>query len=125
VRAWKQRLHALLASTDELEADDEVVEAALHGTQPVSAVRPRGRYTVSGVVRSITFPPSDHRPELVVELYDGSASLDLRWLGRREIPGIEPGRRLIASGRVTTGDGSHRLVMYNPSYTLLQRRAAP
>lgn len=119
----KERLRRLFASTDELEADDEIVEAALHGTDLASQCRPREKRTLSGVLRSVTYAPKGARPELVAELYDGSGSIDLVWLGRREIPGIEPGRRLKVTGRVGRDD-AHRLVMYNPAYTLLSRPGA-
>ena len=116
-RAWKERLHRAFASTDELEADEERVEAALHGTHMVADCRARERQTISGVLRSVRYPPREMPPELVAELYDGSGVVELVWLGRREIPGIEPGRRLVVSGRLTSGE--RHLVMYNPAYTLL------
>jgi hypothetical protein len=116
-RALTERLRRMFASTGELEADDELVEAALRGTDPVSGCRAREHHSVSGVLRSVRYAPRDARPELVAELYDGSGSIDLVWLGRREIAGIEPGRRLVVSGRLSQGD--RHLVMYNPAYTLL------
>jgi hypothetical protein len=119
----KERLRRALASTDELAADDERVEAVLHGTDLVAQVRPRERHTVSGVLRSVTYTPSGVRPELAAELYDGSGGLELRWTGRRAVPGIEPGRRLVATGRVTEDD-DRRYVIYNPAYTLLAAPAA-
>jgi hypothetical protein len=121
-RAWKERLRRALASTDELEADDEILEAALHGTDPISQCRPREKHTLSGVLRSVRYAPRDARPELVAELYDGSGSVDLVWLGRRDIAGIEPGRRLLVTGRLSQGP-SH-LVIYNPEYRLLVPAAA-
>ncbi|WP_156250686.1 OB-fold nucleic acid binding domain-containing protein [Pseudactinotalea terrae] len=116
-RALKERLRRVFASTGELEADDELVEAALRGTDPVSRCRARERHSLSGVLRSVRYAARDARPELVAELYDGSGSVDLVWLGRREIAGIEPGRRLLVTGRLSEGD--QHLVMYNPTYTLL------
>jgi hypothetical protein len=38
------------------------------------------------------------------------------WLGRRSIVGIEPGRRIIASGRISMNRG--RPVLFNPKYEL-------
>jgi hypothetical protein len=38
------------------------------------------------------------------------------WLGQRRIAGIEPGRRIVASGRVGVHAG--RLAIYNPWYEL-------
>lgn len=116
-RSWRDRLRRALASTGELEADGELVEAALHGTAPVADCRSREQCTLSGVLRSVRYAPRDAAPELAAELYDGSGSVELVWLGRREIAGIEPGRRLLVSGRVS--ESEHRLVMYNPAYTLL------
>ncbi|MFD1048108.1 hypothetical protein ACFQ1S_22485, partial [Kibdelosporangium lantanae] len=40
----------------------------------------------------------------------------LVWLGRRRIPGIEPGRTVKAKGRIAVRDG--RKVLYNPYYEL-------
>ena len=53
---------------------------------------------------------------LEAELFDGSEGITLVWLGRRRIPGIEPGRTVRASGRIAVRDG--RKVLYNPYYEL-------
>jgi RecJ-like exonuclease len=47
--------------------------------------------------------------------------LTVVWLGRRQIPGIEPGRKLRVTGRVTRRDG--KPVVFNPSYELLPAAA--
>ena len=80
---------------------------------------------LSGVLRSVTFPPGAAAPELTAELYDGTGSVDLVWLGRREIPGIEPGRRLTATGTLCRPEPERvRPVMYNPAYRLLASTTA-
>ena len=53
---------------------------------------------------------------LEAELFDGSAAIQLVWLGRHRITGIEPGRRILAKGRVGLHDG--QLAIYNPWYEL-------
>ena len=58
-------------------------------------------------------------PALEAELYDGSGSLYVVWLGRRHIAGIEPGRRLRIHGMVTEAEG-HRAV-FNPRYELVPK----
>jgi hypothetical protein len=63
------------------------------------------------------YTPTETLPTLDAELFDGTASIELVWLGRRRIAGIEPGRRIKAIGRVGVHDG--RLAMYNPHYELL------
>jgi hypothetical protein len=55
-------------------------------------------------------------PTLEAELFDGSGSVTLVWLGRRRIPGIEPGRTLTARGRFADVEGKR--VIYNPRYEL-------
>lgn len=69
-----------------------------------------------GTLRTVTLRPRGGSPALVAELYDGSDTIDLVWLGRRKIAGIEPGRMLRAEGLVTVHDG--RKVIFNPSYEL-------
>ena len=54
---------------------------------------------------------------LQVDLYDGSGTVTLVWLGRRELAGIMPGRRMRATGCITTSGG--RRVIFNPRYELL------
>lgn len=120
----RDRVRRLFASTAELEADDELVEAVLHGADLAADCRPRERRTLAGILRSVTYSPRGERPALVAELYDGTGAVDLVWLGRREIPGIEPGRRLVVTGRLSTGE-DRQLVMYNPAYTLQARTGAP
>jgi hypothetical protein len=56
-------------------------------------------------------------PALEAELFDGSGSLMLVWLGRREIAAINPGRSIEVQGRIGR-HGSDR-VIYNPRYTLM------
>ena len=76
---------------------------------------------VGGTVRSLTLRCRAQVPALEVDLYDGSDSLTLVFLGRRAIRGIAPGRQLIVSGRVTRR--SPEYVMYNPTYELLPAAA--
>jgi RecJ-like exonuclease len=71
---------------------------------------------VTGRLRSVVLTPSGNVPTLEAELFDGSGAVRLVWLGRRRIPGIEPGQRVHARGRVGVHDG--RLAIYNPWYEL-------
>ena len=71
---------------------------------------------VSGVLRAVTLRPRAGGPSLEAELYDGSGTVLLIWLGRRRIGGIECGRSLTARGRLTLHDG--RPTLYNAEYEL-------
>jgi hypothetical protein len=117
---FKQRLHQALASRAEIEADEEREQSSRAvGCTPVAKLPDRSRATVSGVLRSVTLRPREGVPALEAELYDGSGSLDLVWLGRRAIHGVEPGRRLRAEGLVCEVDG--RRTVFNPRYELTPR----
>jgi hypothetical protein len=115
----RERARALLASRAEVEAAEEREDALATGCTPVAALADRGRAVVSGVLRSVTLRPREGVPALEAELYDGSGTLDLVWLGRREIAGIVPGRRLQVEGLVCRVDG--RRVVFNPAYQLRPR----
>jgi hypothetical protein len=107
-----------LASEDsELEADDLQRQVAADGATRVARCRERELVTVLGRVRSLTLRPRAGTPTLEVELYDGSGTLTLIWLGRREIAGINPGQQMRATGRISVA-GSKR-VIYNPRYELV------
>jgi len=116
----KERLKKAVASQAEIEADEERQDAHRSvGCTPVDQLSNRSRASVSGVIRSVTLRPREGVPALEAELYDGSGSLDLVWLGRREISGIEPGRRLKIEGLVCLVDG--RRTVFNPRYELRPR----
>lgn len=86
------------------------------GATPVADLVDRERSIVRGTLRTVALRPRAGVPALTAELYDGSGTICMVWLGRRAIPGIEPGRDIIARGLVTQDEG--RLVMYNPRYDL-------
>jgi hypothetical protein len=85
---------------------------------------PQGRpvVRVAGTLTSVGEHSVAGLPALRAELDDGSASLTLVWLGRTAIRGIEPGRRLVAAGRIAVTRG--RPVLFNPRYELRPRPAA-
>jgi len=87
-------------------------------TSTLAQARPRERTRAGGVVVAVTYRPPGAPPGVVARLHDGTGELDLVWLGRRDIPGITPGRRLDVEGMVCPGP--HRPMMYNPAYRLLR-----
>jgi hypothetical protein len=106
----------LSAPVEDQDAADLRDTSALLGVTPAAQCSDRQRVTVHGSVRSVTMLPRAGTPALEAELYDGSGSVTLVWLGRRRISGVECGRTLSATGIVgTEGD---RRVIYNPRYDL-------
>lgn len=77
---------------------------------------PGQEVSIRGMVRSITVRPQGAVPALEVDLYDGSGNVTVVWLGRRGIPGIEPGRTMVVHGRLTCNEDNP--TVYNPRYEL-------
>lgn len=109
-------LHRLSADRDALQAEDlqTAVEAA--GATPVARCHDRERVSVAGTLRTVTLRPLGGVPTLEAELFDGTGSVALVWLGRHRIPGIEPGRDVVARGRLSVAEG--RRLLYNPEYEI-------
>jgi len=114
------RLAETLASNEQVRDTEERADASRNvGCAAVSSVPVRSRGKVAGVLRSVVLRPREGVPTLEAELFDGSGALDLVWLGRRTIDGIEPGRRIRVEGMVCEVDG--RRTMFNPRYELRPR----
>jgi len=76
----------------------------------------RTRVKLSGSLRTVTLRPRGGVPALEAELYDGSGTILVIWLGRRRIAGIFPGRQIRVEGRI--GVHSDTRIIYNPRYEL-------
>jgi len=112
----RRTLSRLASSAKEHEAAELREGCAEVGATLVSELPAREHVVVAGTLRTVTLRPRAGVPALVAELYDGSGTVSLVWLGRRQIPGIEPGRSLVCSGRVSLDH--ERPVMFNPRYEL-------
>lgn len=86
------------------------------GLEAICNCAPGEEVAVRGMVRAITVRPQGSVPALEIDLYDGSGSVTVVWLGRRGIPGIEPGRSMVVHGRLTCNEDSPTI--YNPRYEL-------
>ena len=114
---WFARtLQRLTADDQTIDAEELRAGSMSAGCEQVSACRKGAVVTVTGRLKSVVYTPRETVPTLEAELFDGSGSVTLVWLGRRRIPGIEPGRTLTAHGRFASFDG--RQVIYNPRYEL-------
>lgn len=110
-------LGGLAATTSELEAQDLAAKTLRHGGTPIAEVVDREPAVVCGEVRSVALRPQVQVPALVVEIVDGTRPMELVWLGRREIAGIEPGVMLRVRGRTTFRRGI--ATIFNPSYDIV------
>jgi hypothetical protein len=112
----RRALHRLTTPEHVLEAEDRKELSLGHGGTPVEHCLDRSQVCVVGMLRTVTIQPRGGSPSLQAELWDGSGCVDVVWIGRRRIAGIEPGRVIRAEGRITLRDG--RRVMFNPKYEL-------
>ena len=111
-------LHRLTASAENLDAAELREEIKQHSCVPMQELRRGTCVQVVGPAacgrlhaRARPFPRS--RPSCST----APTRIDLVWLGRRRIAGVEPGRRVVARGRV--GEHNGRKAIYNPWYELL------
>lgn len=113
---WRRMVRRLTGDLYELDADDLCRRADESGATRVADCACGEEVTVLGRLRSVELCPRDAVATLEAELYDGTEGVMLVWLGRRRIPGIEPGRSVRVRGRIAMRDG--RKVLYNPYYEL-------
>jgi len=119
---FSKALRRLGQSNAELESEDLQKAVEEEGAVPIRTCEDRQMVYLTGTVSTMTIAPRAGHPALEVELRDGSGAVTLVWLGRRQIPGIDPGQMVKVSGRISCQGG--RRLIYNPRYELLQTPAA-
>ena len=113
---FRRALSRLTLDEQELDGRELQTESADAGATHVCDCSVGNPVCVAGQLRAVVLRPRAGVPTLEAELYDGTGTVTLIWLGRRRIRGIDPGRHLVARGRMTRQDG--RPTIYNPSYEL-------
>lgn len=102
---------------DDLDAEDLAVRVRSTGCTRMADVSRGDKVTLIGRVRTVSSGGGDENLGVVAEVFDGTGAVDVCWLGRRSVPGIDTGRFLEITGRIGLRDG--RKVMFNPRYELL------
>jgi hypothetical protein len=105
-----------MAESDEQRLAEELREwaAAVEGTIRIAEAPQRKRGKIAGMVRRITVRPVEGFEALEAVIYDGTGEITAVWLGRRSIPGLLLGSRLVLHGVVGRERGSVRMV--NPEF---------
>jgi hypothetical protein len=106
----------LTADRDALHAADLQAECRDEGATPIADTAAHDYVDVAGTLRTVTLRPRGTSLTMEADLWDGTGSVTLVWLGRRDIPGIRPGRRITVHGRVAQVKDERTI--YNPSYQL-------
>jgi RecG-like helicase len=114
-----RRALAKLAPSDE-EPDKEQLQPYVTqtGSTPIGSCADRQLVQVYGDITAVKHSPQGEKPTLQADLWDGSGVVTLIWLGRQQIPGIETGRQVSVSGRISCQSDDGRRVMFNPRYEL-------
>lgn len=105
------------ANTASIDASEIRAAYVAKDVASIAGAPDREPVRLRGTLRTITLRPRGGVPALEAELFDGSGTLTLIWLGRRRIAGISPGRSLQVQGRIGRTDGQR--IMYNPRYELI------
>jgi hypothetical protein len=84
---------------------------------PIAEALPRSTARFMGRVVAVTVESHDAPPQFGVQLDDGTGRIDAIFMGRRIVPGIEPGAHIAIEGTVCSAQALPR--MFNPRYELL------
>lgn len=91
---------------------------AIPGTVRIADAPLRQHVKLAGVVRRITVRPLEGNESLEALLYDGTGEVTVVWMGRRSIPGLRLGTRIVVDGLLAEQRGDRRLV--NPSFEFVR-----
>lgn len=111
------RLRHRFADSEVIDAEAAQRAAREAGFHAIAEIGDRSKVRITGFVSSQVIQPRGVAPVVEVDIYDGTGTITLIWLGREAISGIGPGARLIVRG-FAAKRGNHR-VMYNPRYEIL------
>jgi len=87
------------------------------GVTPMDRITPRTPTRVAGEIRAVRIVPRAGASAVEVTVSDGRGSVVGVFLGRRKVPGMSPGRRVLLGG--VAGKDGKRYLVYNPEYQLL------
>ncbi len=114
--ALRKIVEKITKPVDELDRERLVTWCDTHGGEPLDRIASRTPVHVAGEIRSVRIVPRAGADSLEATVQDGRGSLTAVFLGRRKIPGLSPGRRVLLEGVVCQQHAAR--IMYNPLYQL-------
>jgi hypothetical protein len=115
--ALGKAMKRLTKPVDELDREALCAFCDELGATPLDRITARTPTRMAGEIRAVRIVPRAGAPALEVTVNDGRGSVVGVFLGRRKIPGLSPGHRVLFSGVV--GQDGNRYLVYNPEYELL------
>lgn len=88
--------------------------------RPIAHARPRSHVVVAGAIRAAAEVTVGSSPAWRCTLADSTGEIELIFLGRHRMAGLEPGRYCGVTGTAVSAGpaGRQRLVIWNPLYQL-------
>lgn len=111
------RLLRRLRTDESRERDATITDwvRELPGVTLIAEAKDRDVVKVGGIVSRLRVRPRDGVAAYEATINDGTGEVRAIWLGRRTMPGLMLGVRLVAEGRLGR-DQKGRLQILNPSY---------
>ena len=107
----------LTENPEQRDVEELTGDAATAGARRAIDCERGEEVTMVGTLRSVEANARGCSGGVRAELFDGTDSVMLVWLGQRRIPGIESGRTLRVRGRLGKLDNGEKAI-YNPHYEL-------
>jgi hypothetical protein len=107
----------LTEAPEQLDVEELTDEAANTGASKAIDCQRGQEVTMVGTLRSVECNGKGCAGGVKAEMFDGTDTVMLVWLGQRRIPGIESGRTLRVHGRVGKLDNGTKAI-YNPHYEI-------
>lgn len=106
-----------------LQADEATIRdgsitdwaSSIKGVTLLRAAENRQMVKIAGIVERIRVRPRDGVAAYEATVSDGTGRVRVIWLGRRTVPGLELGIRIVVEGRLGE-DERGRLQILNPTY---------
>lgn len=113
---FRRLTRRLTEDLEQLDAEEMAETAQASGAKRACDCARGEEVTIFGRLRSVEACPKSANASVQAEFFDGTDPVTLVWIGRRRIPGIEPGKTLMVRGRI--GDRDGQKVIFNPYYEL-------
>ena len=107
----------LTEDPEQRDAEDLCDEAVTTGAQRAIDCKRGQEVTMVGTLRSVETNAKGCADGVRAELFDGTDTVTLVWLGQRRIPGIDSGRTLRVQGRLGKLENGSKAI-YNPHYEI-------
>jgi hypothetical protein len=107
----------LTEDPEQRDVEELTGEAASTGAQRAIDCQRGQEVCMVGTLRSVEANAKGCAGGVKAELFDGTDSVTLVWLGQRRIPGIDSGRTLRVRGRLGKLESGAKAI-YNPHYEI-------